>query len=381
MTTEKLARSLEDLRSALLRRDGANLTDGQLLGLFLSHRDEAAFEALLRRHGPMVFSVCRRIIGNLHDAEDAFQATFLVLARKAASVVPREAVGNWLYGVAYRTALKARTMALRRRMREKQVEELPQLPAPEAENLQDLERLLDQELNRLPDKYRLLVVLCDLEGRTRRDVARQLGLPDGTVSNRLAAGRRMLARRLARRGLSAAGAAAVTVLAQTVARASLPPPLVHSTVQAAALVAAGTTPVAVVSPQVFRLMKGELQTMLLTKLKIAAVVLVVAAVGGLARSGTQDVPPTPARGVAAQALGSAANKSFPVWVNAKAFVQREGETALRIRAELPSGRFLKLLDADGRQVQIHEFVNWQPPPSPRISKMRACSTPGAARRI
>src|SRR5262245_8496932 len=219
MTTEKLARSLEDLRSALLRRDGANLTDGQLLGSFLSRRDEAAFEALLRRHGPMVLSVCRRIIGNLHDAEDAFQATFLVLARKAASVVPRDAVGNWLYGVAYRTALKARTMALRRRMREKQVKEMPQLPAPMLENLQDLERVLDQELNRLPDKYRLLVVLCDLEGRTRRDVARQLGLPDGTVSNRLAAGRRMLARRLARRGVSAAGAVAVTVLAQTVARA------------------------------------------------------------------------------------------------------------------------------------------------------------------
>src|SRR6516164_8977579 len=110
MTTEKLARALEGLRSALLRRDGANLTDGQLLGLFLSRRDEAAFAALLRRHGPMVLSVCRRIIGNLHDAEDAFQATFLVLARKAASVVPRDAVGNWLYGVAHRIALNVRTV-------------------------------------------------------------------------------------------------------------------------------------------------------------------------------------------------------------------------------------------------------------------------------
>src|SRR5262245_19401402 len=173
-------------------------SDGQLLESFLATRDEAAFEALVRRHGPMVLRLCRRMLPNLQDAEDAFQAIFIVLARKAGCVRPREGVGNWLYGVAYRTARRAQAVTARRRSRERDVEAMPQPQAkPDAEP--DLDCIVDQELSQLPEKYRLPLVLCELEGRGRREVAAQLAVPEGTLSSRLAAGKKMLARRLARR--------------------------------------------------------------------------------------------------------------------------------------------------------------------------------------
>src|SRR5690348_7166938 len=185
MAARRPGRILEHVRRAALAPDGAGLTDGKLLDGYVARRDEAAFAALVRRHGPMVLGVCRRVLGSPHDAEDAFQATFLVLVRRAASVVPRELVGNWLYGVAYRTALEARRTAARRQAREKQVNDMPQ-PAAESEQLwHDLQPLLDEELARLPDRYRSAVVLCDLQGRTRKEAAQQLGVPEGTVSGRL----------------------------------------------------------------------------------------------------------------------------------------------------------------------------------------------------
>src|SRR5262249_27358870 len=142
-----------------------------------------------------------------HDAEDAFQTTFLVLVRKAASVVPREMVANWLYGVAHQTALNARASAARRRTHERQVGEMPAGAAPEQALWRDLRPGLDQELRRLPGKYRAAIVLCDLEGKTRKDVAQQLGVPEGTLSGWLTRGRSMLAKRLARRGLAVSGGA------------------------------------------------------------------------------------------------------------------------------------------------------------------------------
>src|SRR5262249_46317585 len=151
MPTDQRSDVLRQLRRAALLRDGGGMTDGQLLERFVTRRDEAAFEALVRRHGPMVLGVCRRRLRNPHDAEAAFQATFLVLVRKAASISQRELLGNWLYGVAYRTALDARAAAARRRVREKQVSEMPEPQTAEhADVWRDLRRLLDQELNRLP---------------------------------------------------------------------------------------------------------------------------------------------------------------------------------------------------------------------------------------
>jgi RNA polymerase sigma factor (sigma-70 family) len=266
---------IEHLRQAVLRPDGGRSSDGQLLHRFLSARDELAFEALVRRHGPMVLGVCRRILGHVHDAEDAFQATFLILARKAASVVPPEAVGNWLYGVAYHTALKARAQSVRRRAMEKQVNVMPEPPAQE-DLQQELLPLLDHELSRLPDKYRLPIVLCDLEGRSRREVSQQLAIPEGTLSSRLTTARRMLARRLRQQGLTLAGGA-LAMLAETTRAAPVPSSLLVSTVKAATLFTAGEA-VALSSARAAALAEGVLKGMILRKLEFVTGLLVAACV-------------------------------------------------------------------------------------------------------
>src|SRR6516225_11110909 len=164
----------------ILAPPGGDLTDGQLLARFVATRDEASFAVLVRRHGPMVLGVCRRLLRHEQDAEDCFQATFLVLARRA-SVVRGEAVGSWLYSVAYRTSLEARALNARRRARERQVEAMPH-PEVTPADIPDWRPWLDRELSRLPEKYRTPVILCNLEGRTRREVAQQLSLPEGTLS-------------------------------------------------------------------------------------------------------------------------------------------------------------------------------------------------------
>jgi RNA polymerase sigma factor (sigma-70 family) len=263
MATSQLSGFIGHLRRSALLPDGGPMTDGQLLERFLARRDEDAFEALVRRHGPMVWAVCRRVLRHLHDAEDAFQATFLVLARKAVSIRQRESVGSWLYGVAFRAALEAK--AARRRSRERQVGAVPEPEAVvESDVWHDVRPLPDQELSRLPDKYREAVVLCDLEGKTRKEAARQLGVPEGTLSGRLTTARRMLAGRLARHGLAVSGGALAAVL-----------------YQGAASVAVGQAAAAgVFSPQVVALTEGVLKTMLLTKLRLSPALFLVAAVFG-----------------------------------------------------------------------------------------------------
>jgi RNA polymerase sigma factor (sigma-70 family) len=272
---------LRQLRRVALRCAGQTLSDAQLLEAFLARRDEAAFEALLRRHGPMVLGVCRRVLRDHHDAEDACQATFLVLARKAGAVRSRHVVGSWLYGVAYRTSLKARAMRSKRRRKEKLAEPRHEVNADRA-NEELLERL-DAELQRLPEKLRVAVVLCELEGKSRREAARLLGLPEGTLSWRLAQARKRLARRLApyTGGVATAFSAGVT-------RAALSPGLVSATAKAAA---GGTLVAGVVSAEVLALTEGVLRAMLVSKLKIVGVVALVAALGvpaGLTYSQSQS---------------------------------------------------------------------------------------------
>jgi RNA polymerase sigma factor (sigma-70 family) len=279
METHTLNPVIDQLRKCVLLPDGAGLTDGQLLEFFVSRNDESAFEVLVRRHGPMVLGVCRRVLGNYHDAEDAFQAAFLVLARKAGSVVPRDMVANWLYGVAYRTALKARTVAARRRARERQVTEMPEpVAAAPDESWRELQPLLDRELNRLPDRYRVPIVLCDLEGQSGRDAARQLGCAEGTVASRLSRGRGLLAQRLTRHGLALSGVSLAMLSAS-----NLPASLVASTVKAASSLAAGQALTAgLVSAEVVALTEGVLQAMFLSKLRIGVLLFVAL---GLAATG------------------------------------------------------------------------------------------------
>jgi RNA polymerase sigma factor (sigma-70 family) len=279
MANSPMSGVVRHLRRAALPLAGAELTDGQLLERFVTARDEAAFEVLVRRHGPMVLGVCRRVLAASHDAEDAFQATFLVLAHKPAAVLARESVASWLYGVAYRTAQKARATTARRRKKEKEMARPEALPQP-GDLWEELRPLIDQELNKLPDKYREPVILCDLEGHTRKEAARRLGCPEGTISGRLARARVLLAKRLARYGLPLSGAVVAQALAENAASAGVPAPLVGSTVKAAALVAAGHVSLGVVSTRVVTLTEGVLKAMFLRKVKLAlAVVLGVCLVG------------------------------------------------------------------------------------------------------
>src|SRR5262245_49220037 len=276
MAASEMNEVIEHLRRTVLLRNESLLTDGQLLGCFIESRDAGtAFAALVRRHGPMVWGVCRRLL-NSHDAEDAFQATFLVLVRKATSIVPREKVANWLYGVAHQPALMARRTAARRRAREKQVTQMPEPAAPEKDHWRELQPLLDQELSRLPDAYREIIVLSDLEGKTRREVARQLGVPEGTVGSRLGRARIMLAERLARHGLVVSAAALAAASCEQASAACVPSSLVSSTIKAASLLAAGQAAATGAIPvKVVALSEGVLKAMLLTKLKTTLTVVLI----------------------------------------------------------------------------------------------------------
>ena len=191
--------------NAAARSPGAAAeTDRQLLGWFTRRQDGASFAALVRRHGPMVQGVCRRVLDNAHDAEDAFQATFLVLARKAASIGRRESVSGWLYTVAYRTARRAKAQAGKRARREKPLHEPPidEGGGDPADRMawQELRRVLDAELSQIPEKYRTAFILCHLEGKTCNEAAEHLGCPRGTVHSRVGRARERLRTRLAQRG-------------------------------------------------------------------------------------------------------------------------------------------------------------------------------------
>lgn len=245
----------------------SGLTDGHLLEQFADRRDEAAFATLLDRHGSMVFGVCRRVLHHAQDAEDAFQATFLVLARKAASLTGQASLAGWLSTVAYRIALKLRAGAARLREVEEQCDVWPARGEFDDVVWRDLRHVLDEELSRLPEKYRVPILLCYLEGKTNEEAAQQLGWTKGTVSGRLARARDLLRSRLVRRGVTLSASGLGTVLGQQALANAMPPLLPRGAVQNALSTAAGGTAPSV---SVARLADGMIKQMTHARTKVIA---------------------------------------------------------------------------------------------------------------
>jgi RNA polymerase sigma factor (sigma-70 family) len=275
MANVQLAVVLRHIRRLATKPPEEDPTDGQLLERFVSSREQAAFAALVQRHSGLVLGVCRRILGHEQDAEDAFQATFLVLAKKAGSIRNKEAVGSWLYGVAYHIAGEARQQAIRRRQRERQVQDMDPPDALAGPVAPVVDGVLDEELQRLPDKLRLPLVLCYLQGKSNREAADALGWPAGSMSRRLARGRELLRQNLTRRGVALPGGVLATVLAQDGARAAASSALLKTTVQACLAFAAGKAVAGTVSATALNLAQGALKAMTMSKLKIGTALLLV----------------------------------------------------------------------------------------------------------
>jgi RNA polymerase sigma factor (sigma-70 family) len=314
MSIANVGQWLRELGSSVLARQAQLCSDRELLERFVAGSREAAFAALLQRHGPMVWRVCRNIAIRAQDAEDAFQATFLILVRKAASIRRPELLSSWLYGVACRVARRARASAARRQARETDgTAMIAARTDPEPER-RDLEPVVHEELERLADKYRAPVVLCYLQGCTSDEAARLLAWPVGTVKGRLRRAREILRGRLERRGLAlSAVALAATLAPKASASAAVPAALTQATTQAALAVAAGAPASGIVSAPIAALTRGELQAMLMVKCKVPAaglLVLILAATFGVwpyyaasssaAAPGHAPAPDAAAAAVAAQ---------------------------------------------------------------------------------
>lgn len=305
------------LRTLLHMQGQGLLTDGQLLERFAANGDEGAFEAVVWRHSALVLRVCRRVLGQVQDAEDAFQATFIVLARKARSLTTFSWIGGWLHKVAGRIALRARAKIARRRALEQPGTGMTTEPATltdpdRAAAWGDAQPILDEELNRLPERYRLPLVLCYLEGKTIQEAAGHLHCPAGTVASRLARARDRLHGRLTRRGLALSAGALALLLSREAIRAAAPAPLVTTTARGAALLVTGKAAADFVSAPATELATELLRSLTSRKLKWAAALVVVltgaTVAAGLAasRSRPSDAQiPTPiTRGVVARVQGS-----------------------------------------------------------------------------
>jgi RNA polymerase sigma factor (sigma-70 family) len=253
-------------------------TDRQLLDDFTARRDEAAFAALVARHGPMVFRVCRRVLNHAQDAEDAFQATFLVLARNTRAIRKREALAEFLHGVAFRTALKAKRSAARRRKHEGvRMASAPRTaPAP---TWNEVQAALDEELRRLPEPLRAAFVLCVLEGKSGPEAAVELGCQEGTISSRLSRARKLLRERLARRGIALAAVLAV----QSLARAAVSPAQAHAAIRVGLLAARGETTRGLIPSAVEALAAHGNHTLPFARTRVVAAVLMAL---GLCAAGT-----------------------------------------------------------------------------------------------
>ncbi len=264
MNRSPLFSLLDRLRRSLEAEAGGSLSDAELLDRWLDQRDQAAFEALVWRLGPLVLGVCRRVLQRPEEIEDAFQAAFLILIRKATGIHRRGSLSSWMYQVAYRVALRLRASRNRREKQEQPAVEEPAVPAVDDLLWRDLRPILDQEVGRLPERYRITFVLCYLQGKTNAEAARELGCPVGTVLSRLAWARERLRDRLGRRGVTLTVAALLGTLGRSVADAAPARNLVVTATQ---------LPEGEVPPAAASLAQGVIRTMTLTRLKVVAVVV------------------------------------------------------------------------------------------------------------
>jgi RNA polymerase sigma factor (sigma-70 family) len=325
-----MAATLTDWLRNLRGRLPESETDADLLRRFGTDRDEEAFSALVARHGPMVFGVCRRILGHGPDAEDAFQAVFVILAVKADAVSRIGKVGGWLHGVAFHTARKALSRRFRRRSDSSDLTDL--IPArddhhdPDAEHLREK---LDEVIAGLPDRYRAAVVMCELEQLSRADAAGRLGWTEGTLSGRLARARKLLADRLTRRGVLASVATLTAALSARPLSASVPGTLAASAIHVSKLVANGLPlPIGLAT-----LTRGVKSAMILHRLKLTAAGLVAAGLltAGLGSLWANDAPPTPRPAAQLRATPAA---DAPGWKLKQTLTHSEGVTAVAFGADL-----------------------------------------------
>jgi RNA polymerase sigma factor (sigma-70 family) len=277
MANAELRTVVRYIRDVAGTPESKDQNDGELLRAFRAHGDQAAFEGIVKQHGPLVMAVCRRTLGHVQDAEDAFQATFLILARRAASIRKEESLAAWLHGVACRVSKSARRSVVRRRKHEGQAQASHPGQPESAVAWQEVQRLVDEETQRLPFIYREAFVLCCLENRCCAEVARYLRQNEGTVRSRVARARQRLQKRLSKRGVSLSATLSAAAAADNVSAVSISASLVHSTVQAGFAYAAGRT-VGVLSSEVVTLVRGVTKAMFYAKLKIVfAVLLTVSA--------------------------------------------------------------------------------------------------------
>jgi RNA polymerase sigma factor (sigma-70 family) len=346
--------ALSRLKTLLSVRESDQFSDRELLLRFVQTSDQVAFELIVRRHGPMVLGVCRRLLRNSADADDAFQATFMVLVRRAASLSQPEKLAGWLNRTAYITARKIRNSLAYRRAQQVPLNE-PATDAPVAEIIwRELAPIFDEELHRLPDRLRLPIVLCFLEGRTKRATAAILGWPEGTISSRLQRARELLRCRLTRRGIALSTGVFSLALFHATASAAVPALLLSSTIQSASQIALGaafTGPVAMLT-------EGVLRSMYYTKLKFVAVMVLSIGILGSSTSwiiqsaGTSDIAFAQEKGTEKAPTKAPPKDTRPALIEAKLAVleqahrqAREQEAALRaemdaVRAQLEQARRL-----------------------------------------
>jgi RNA polymerase sigma factor (sigma-70 family) len=343
MPSGRLSGLVDWLRRLSAAGAEADTADGQLVHRFVAHRDGTAFEALVRRHGPLVWGVCRRMLSQATDAEDAFQATFLVLARKAGSITKGASVRSWLYGTALRVAGRVRSQTGRHQAREQPLPDAVAAPTSAAEG-RELRQVLDEEIGRLPAHERLPVILCYLEGKTQEETAQELGCPRGTVGARLSRALKRLRRRLAGRGVALSTAALAAALTPQEAPA-LPAPLIRSTVEAGIAAAGSAIPL-----RVLALAEGVIQTMNMSQRRIVTTVLLTAVlIGGGAATfayGIRTEQPRPNQGE-----GKAAGQK------GKPSVADLAKQRLQAAREVYNGLSIQALQGRGN---LDAVANWSP---------------------